>query len=62
LFQQKSQAESIAEKESTPLHKYYRAMSHITPDGKLFLDDIKEYPHYIQSMVIAKVPHPTPKI
>lgn len=62
LFQEKSQAETIAEKESAPLHKYYRAMSHITPDGKLFLDDIEEYPHYIQSMVIAKVPHPTPKI
>lgn len=62
LFQQKSGAETIAEKESVPLHKYYRAISYVTTKWQEFLDSIASFPHYITALVIAKVPHTTPKM
>ena len=62
LFQQKSGAETIEEKEAVPLHKYYKATCYVTPQWQQFLDSIKSYPHYIQKDVIAKVPHTTPKL
>jgi 23S rRNA pseudouridine1911/1915/1917 synthase len=62
LFQQKSNASTTAEKEAVLLHKYYRAVSHITPQGQEFLDSIAHFPHYITALVIAKVPHTTPKM
>lgn len=62
LFQQKSGAATIQEKEATPLHKYYRATCYITPAGQIFIDSIQQYPHYIQSLVIPKVPHAMSKM
>ncbi len=62
LFQQKSNANTIAEKEAVSLHKYYKATCYISPEGQQFLDAIISYPHYIQETVIAKVPHTTPKM
>jgi 23S rRNA-/tRNA-specific pseudouridylate synthase len=37
LFQAKSKAATIAAKEAVPLHKYYRAVSYVMPEGKNFL-------------------------
>lgn len=62
LFQQKSNAVTLEEKEAVPLHKYYRATSQLTPKGQVFLDAIDNFPHYIRALVIAKVPHTTPKM
>ncbi len=62
LFQQKSNADTIAEKEAVPLHKYYRAISYVTAKWQEFLDTIDIFPHYITALVIAKVPHTTPKM
>jgi len=59
LFQQKSLAKSIQEKENVPLKKYYRAVCQITPRGKEFLDLIShDLPHCIIEDVIPKVPYP----
>lgn len=58
LFQQKSWAETIEEKERTPLKKFYRATCIVSPEGKEFLATIEnELPHYIEEIVLAKLPH-----
>jgi 23S rRNA pseudouridine1911/1915/1917 synthase len=63
LFQKKSESESVKDKESTPLKKFYRATSHITEKGQEFLYQIaSQLPYYIQELVIPKIPHYLPKI
>lgn len=62
LFQQKSNADTIAEKEAVPLHKHYKATSYITAKWQEFVDTIDDFPHYITALVIAKVPHTIPKM
>lgn len=62
LFQEKSEADTIAEKESWSLKKFYRASSYLTKEWKEFLDKIKEFPYYIKELVIAKTPHNEPKM
>ena len=61
LFQQKSTAKKITDKEAVHLHKFYRAIVSITPAGQEFLDSI-ELPHYIKEDVHAKVPYYVPKM
>lgn len=61
LFQAKSMAETIEEKDAVPLKKYYRAHCTLTESGKKFLQSIT-LPHIIQEMVIPKVPHYEPKM
>jgi 23S rRNA pseudouridine1911/1915/1917 synthase len=61
LFQCKSLAETIEEKDQVPLKKFYRAQALVTPKWKKFLDTIT-LPHIIQEMVIPKVPHYEPKM
>lgn len=61
LFQRKSEAISKAEKEAVPLHKYYRALCHLTEGGKAFVDSLI-LPSYIEEIVYAKVPNATPKM
>lgn len=63
LFKKKSESETLEEKESCPLKKFYRATCYLTEDWKEFLKTIKwELPYLIEEMVIAKVPHCVPKI
>ena len=61
LFQRKSLAETIKEKEQVPLKKFYRAQALITRQGRQFIDNIS-LPHIIEEMVIPKTPHPIPKM
>lgn len=61
LFQRKSMAETIEEKDQVPLKKFYRAQALITRQGRQFIDNIS-LPHIIQEMVIPKVPHYEPKM
>ncbi len=61
LFQEKSTAKKLADKEAVSLKKFYRAVVSITPAGQEFLNSI-ELPHYIQELVHAKVPYYVPKI
>ncbi len=61
LFQQKSLAISLPEKESVLLKKYYTATSHTTPQGLEFLESNSKLPHYIIEDVIPKVPNATIK-
>lgn len=61
LFQQKSAAETIAEKESVPLKKFYQAVCYATPQGDQFLKTIPSIPHIIQSPITPKTPHPITK-
>ena len=61
LFQAKSMAMTIEEKDTVPLKKYYRASCIVTVSGKKFLDSIS-LPHIIEEMVIPKVPHYEPKM
>lgn len=61
LFQQKSNAETITDKESVPLKKFYRAQVLITPQGERYLNS-NPLPHIIQELVIPKVPHYEPKM
>lgn len=61
LFQQKSTADTIAEKEAVSLKKFYRAVVSLTTVGKQFLDEIM-LPAYIQEEVHAKVPYYIPKM
>ncbi len=61
LFQMKSLAESIQEKELIPLKKYYRAKSFMTTIGSNFLD-VHSTPFIIQELVIPRVPHYEPKL
>ncbi len=62
LFQSKSESESIQGKEGTELKKFYRATCEITPEGKKFIEWIKQFPHIIEEVVKAKLPHTMPKI
>lgn len=63
IFQEKSEAKTIEEKEEWKLKKIYRATSHITDEGKKFLNEIKnKLPYYINELVIPKVPNYEPKI
>ncbi len=59
LFQAKSEAKSVEEKEAIPLKKCYKATCVVSEGWKSFLDKIKDsLPHYIIQDVIPKVPHP----
>jgi len=62
LFQAKSENKKIEEKEQTELKKFYRATSYFTPEGKEFIETIKEFPYIIEEPVIAKLPHTITKI
>jgi 23S rRNA-/tRNA-specific pseudouridylate synthase len=62
LFQAKSEAITIPEKEAVPLQKFYKAEVEINPEGEIFLQEIhNQLPYYIQEDVIAKVSNWTPK-
>jgi len=62
LFQNKSESQSLEDKENTPLKKFYRATSYITEKWQEFLNKIEnDLPHYIEEIVAAKVPHNIPK-
>jgi len=62
LFQTKSTAQSIEEKEAVPLKKFYQATSYITPEWQIFLEKIKDkLPYTIIADVIPKTPHPIVK-
>ena len=63
LFQQKSESESMEDKESTLLKKFYRAYVEVSQQWKVFLDQISnELPWVIKSLVIPKLPHAISKI
>jgi 23S rRNA pseudouridine1911/1915/1917 synthase len=63
LFQAKSKAITKEAKEAVPLHKYYRAHCLVSPEGDRFLQTIQEQlPHYIEQVVIPKVPYTEPKL
>lgn len=63
LFQQKSESETRETKENVPFKKFYRATAYVTSQGKIFLQKItNNLPYIIESLVIAKLPHVTPKI
>jgi len=63
LFKAKSESETLEDKESASIKKFYKATSIITVLGQEFIDKIKDkLPHYIQETVHAKVPNPTPKM
>ncbi|MDR2415140.1 MAG: hypothetical protein LBD75_00555 [Candidatus Peribacteria bacterium] len=42
LFQAKSEAQTLEEKEAVPLQKFYRATCEITPAGATFLQEVKK--------------------
>lgn len=63
LFQEKSESEDISEKEQVHLKKFYRATCEITSIWEKFLQSLKHnLPFVIKSLVVAKLPHITPKI
>jgi 23S rRNA pseudouridine1911/1915/1917 synthase len=62
LFDDKSTSESNESKENVQLKKFYRATCHLTPEGKEFLENIKELPYYINETVHAKIPYTTAKM
>ena len=63
LFQQKSEGQSRSDKESALIKKFYRAGCSITAPGNTFLQTIEnQLPYYIESLVVAKLPHAVPKI
>jgi len=63
LFQKKSKMPTKEAKETVPLHKYYRAVCVVTPQGKGFLDEISDLlPAYIEQVVTPKVPYTVPKM
>lgn len=64
LFQDKSESETLEEKEKIPLQKFYRATCEISTKGEEFLKEIEKswFPYYIQETVVAKVPNCSPKI
>ncbi len=63
LFQEKSESHTIWEKDQVSLKKFYRAECEITPTGQIFLENIQNnLPFIINSLVIPKIPHVTPKI
>lgn len=59
LFNQKSNAVSIEEKEQVKLKKFYRARCFTSPKWKEFLQKISSdwLPYYINEVVIPKTPH-----
>lgn len=61
LFQAKSLAHSVEEKEKIPLKKCYRARAYVTAEGERFLESIS-MPHIISEIVKPKVPHYEPKL
>lgn len=62
LFQQKSLASTIVEKENVPLKKYYTAICDSSSKGTAFLEYIQnQLPYIIQENVVPKVPYPTIK-
>lgn len=63
LFQEKSESETLESKAKVPLHKRYRALCEITPEGQVFLDKISsQTPFTISEIVKAKVPNPQNKL
>lgn len=63
LFQEKSESQQKSDKEAVNLKKFYRAKCEITSAGEKFLQSIKNnLPFTIESLVIAKLPHITPKV
>ena len=63
LFQEKSESETLESKAKVPLHKRYRALCEITPEGQVFLDKISsQLPFTISEIVKAKVPNPQNKL
>lgn len=62
LFQSKSESKKREDKEATELKKFYRATTYFTPEGKQFIDTIKEFPYIIEEPVVAKLPHTVAKI
>jgi len=63
LFQQKSEGQSREDKESALIKKQYRAGCCITSEGNTFLQSIQDkLPYYIESLVVAKLPHTVPKV
>jgi len=62
LFQQKSQVDTILDKENVNLKKFYHAKSVLTAKWKEFLKNIENnLPYLIDELVIAKVPHSVAK-
>lgn len=61
LFQAKSLATTIEEKEKVPLKKFYRAKVYVTTKGQKFLGEISP-PHIISQVVKPKVPYYEPKL
>jgi len=61
LFQAKSLARSIEDKENVPLKKFYRARAYVTSDGQDFLWSI-DLPRIISQVVKPKVPYYEPKL
>ena len=63
LFRRKSESESLEEKDLVPLKKWYRAVSEVLPEWKVFFGKIEwKLPYVIQEVVKAKVPNMTPKM
>jgi 23S rRNA pseudouridine1911/1915/1917 synthase len=63
LFKEKSESEKLEDKDKVPLKKWYRAISEILPEWKIFLNKIEgNLPFVIQEVVKAKVPNMTPKM
>jgi 23S rRNA-/tRNA-specific pseudouridylate synthase len=63
LFHDKSNQPTKEAKEAVPLKKSYRADCIITPEGSRFLNEIENHlPHYIEQVVIPKVPYTVPKM
>lgn len=63
LFKEKSESETLEQKESAKIKKYYKASCIITVLWQEFINKIKnKLPHYIQEIVYAKTPNPTPKM
>lgn len=61
LFQRKSLAETIEDKDAVPLRKFYRAQVLLTSQGQKFLA-WQSFPITIQELVKPKVPHYEPKM
>lgn len=61
LFQKKTLAHSIEEKEKVPLKKCYRAQVYVTKEWEKFLESIT-LPHIISQVVKPKVPYYEPKL
>ena len=63
LFKEKSESESLDDKDKVPLKKWYRACCEITMEWKKFLNVVEwKLPFIIQEVVKAKVPNMTPKM